>query len=341
METMKATFESDKCGGKVAARHNDRSFDISQAENIGDIRKDSVTFFPDGDTPKRVPLQSYKLEELEQEYYQGRFGSSLDAQRERHLKARQKARAEGCTMERYYNSDKTCPTSIILQIGKEGEYQDRKTFIKALKAQIGSMEEENEDARIKVLSIAIHGSETSLHAHMRLSFEVRGKGGWEVNQERCLEKLGYKLPDEGKKKGRYNNRKMTWTEQSRQRWYDTIERVDPGIKIDRTPDPNNPKTRGKVNRALKEMDELKKLIREVGAELRLLQREVGQLGKDDLLERKERLQKTLEKLNRKFGQLSDYAGENELVDPLGDHHEKKTTREEPTKEETVEDIMER
>ena len=46
------------------------------------------------------------------------------------------------------------------------------------------------------MSVAVHGSETSLHAHMRLSFEVKGKNGWEVNQEKCLEKLGYKLPDE-------------------------------------------------------------------------------------------------------------------------------------------------
>ena len=334
MRTMKATLESDKCGGKNAARHNDRSFDVSKAENIGDIRLDTVTFFPNGGEPKKVPLERRRLEKLEEEYYRSRFGSSLDAQRERHLKARHKDRAEGCTAERYYNSQRTCPTSIIFQIGKEGEYKDRKTFIKALKEAIRAIEEGNEDARIKVLSIAVHGSETSLHAHMRLSFEVRGKDGWEVNQEKCLEKLGYKLPDEEKKKGRYNNRKMSWTEQTRQKWYDTIERVDPEIKIDRTPNPHNPKTRGKVNKALKEMNELKTLIREVENELRVLQREISHLSKDDLQERKERLQKSLERLHKRFGTLNDFVGGNELVDPLGDLHEKETVE-----EETVEDIL--
>ena len=147
METMKTTFELDKCGRESGARHNDRSFDTSKAPNIGDIRLDTVTFFPDGGKPEKVPLEGRELEKMEEAYYQSRFGSSLDAQRERHLKARHKDRAEKCTTKKYYNSMKTCPVSLILQIGKEGEYQDRKTFVKALKAQIRSIEEESEDAR--------------------------------------------------------------------------------------------------------------------------------------------------------------------------------------------------
>lgn len=326
---MKATFECDKTGGRQAARHNDRSFDISKADNIGDISKDTLTYFPEGDRPKRVPLQRFRLEQMEQEYYQARFGPAVDAQRERHIKARQKARAEGCTIERYYDNAKTCPTSIILQVGKEGEYQDRQTFIRALNGAIKDIEEGNEEARVKVLSIAVHGSETSLHAHMRISFEVKNKEGqWEANTEKCLEKLGYSLPFKDKKKDRYNNRKMTWTSQAREKWYDTIERVDPSIKIDREPSPDNPKTRGKLRKALVEMQQLKTLVRELQGELMDLQKGIDQLDKGDIEKRKKDLKKALERANKRFTKLSSYLGLNE---------DEKAPHEAPA--ESVDDIM--
>ena len=42
MRTMKATFENKKCGGTKEANHNDRSFDVSKADNIDDIRNDQT-----------------------------------------------------------------------------------------------------------------------------------------------------------------------------------------------------------------------------------------------------------------------------------------------------------
>ena len=316
MRTMKATFENKKCGGTKEANHNDRSFDVSKADNIDDIRNDQAWIFPDGEEQRRVPLQKNALRDFELKYYRSRFGSAIEAQKERYLKARQKSRAESCTVERYYDSIKTGPDSSILQIGKEWEYADRPKFVKAVKIFKGAVEEENEEARIKVLSISVHGSEKngSLHVHMTKSFEVKDKdGNWVQNQEKCLEKLGYKLPDAEKKNGHYNNRKMTWTEQKRQQWYDIIERVDPEIKIDRTPDPKNPKTKGKVEKAITKMNELKKLIRELRGELEALNRDIDHLGKEDIEKRKERLQKALERNLRVFGKLEEYAGEKAPV----------------------------
>lgn len=54
MREMKATLENKKCGGTKEANHNDRSFDTSKAENIGDIRKDTVWIFPDGEAPRKI-----------------------------------------------------------------------------------------------------------------------------------------------------------------------------------------------------------------------------------------------------------------------------------------------
>ena len=131
MRTMKATFENKKCGGTNEANHNDRSFDTSKAENIGDIRKDTVWIFPDGEAPQKIKnLQKHELRDFELEYYSNRFGSAIEAQRERHLKNRQKSRAEQCTVKRYYDSIKTGPDSTILQVGKEWEYTDERNFFR-------------------------------------------------------------------------------------------------------------------------------------------------------------------------------------------------------------------
>lgn len=317
MREMKATIENKHCGGTVEANHNDRSFDISKADNIGDIRKDQVWIFPDGEKPQRLPLEQYALRDFEMEYYSNRFGNAITAQKERHLKARQKSRAEGCTVKRYYDSIKTGPESTVLQVGKEWEYTDRKKFVQMVNAWKNDIEEETEDARIKVLPISVHGSEEdgSLHVHLTKSFEYKGKDGWVQDQDKCLEKLGYKLPDPAKKRGKYNNRKMTWTDQKRQVWYDIIERIDPEIKIDREPRPDNPKTKGKVNRAITEMTKLKRIIRELETEIESLQADLQRIGKDiskaDVEKRMERIQASLERHKDAFRKMRDYVGDNE------------------------------
>lgn len=310
MRTVKATMENKHCGGGVEANHNDRSFDISKADNIGDIRQDQVWVFGEDGEMQRLPLGQYALRDFEQAYYEHRFGNAIDAQRERHIKARQKKRLEGCTIERYYNSVKTGPDSTILQIDKEGQYTNRRNFTRAVSEFKEAIEIETEEARIKVLSISVHGSEKSLHVHLTKSFEVKDSyGNWVQDQEKCLEKLGYKLPDPAKKRGKHNNRKMTWTDEKRQVWYDIIESIDPEIKIDRTPDPSNPKTKGKVNRAIHEMTELKKLVREIEKELESLEKNFDKLSEKEIKKHKENLQKILKESKTKIGSMKDYIGE--------------------------------
>lgn len=319
MRTMKATMQHKKCGGGPEANHNDRSFDVSKADNIGDIRKDSVWIFPEGQNPQRIRLENHGLKNFELAYYESRFGPAIEAQRERHLKARQKSRAEGCTIRRYYDSKKTGPESTILQVGKEWEYIDKAKFVKMLNAAKKEIEEENEEARIKVLSVSIHCSEKdgSMHAHFTKSFEYKGKDGWVQDTEKCLEKLGYKLPNEEKEKDRYNNRKMSWSAQKMQAWYDIIERIDPEIKIDREPSPDNPKSKGKVNRTITQMNELKKIIREIATEIEALQADLAKIGKEiskaDAERRLEALQASLERHKIVFGKMQAYIGEGEKV----------------------------
>lgn len=336
MREMKATLENQHCGGTKEANHNDRSFDISKADNIGDITQDQTWIFPDGKKPQRLPLQQHALRDWELEYYQNRFGNAVENQKEKYLKKRQKKRAEGCTVKRYYDSIKTGPDSTVLQLDKEGKYTDRKKFVKMVNAIKNEIEEENEFARIKILSISVHGSETSLHAHMSKSFEVKdANGNWVQDMDKCLEKLGYALPEPEKKKNRHNNRKMIWTDAKRQVWYDIIERIDPDIKIDRNPDPNNPKTKGKINRAITEMTKLKNIIRELETELDALQNDLQRIGKEiskaDAEKRLEALQASLERHKDKFIKMRDYIGESE----------KKSAKQEPEEDLEPDEFWER
>lgn len=307
---IKATLENQHCGGTKEANHNDRSFNTNKADNIGDIRQDQTWVFPDGEKPQRLPLQQHALRDWEQEYYNNRYGNAVDAQRERHLKARQKKRAEECTTKRYYDSIKTGPESTVLQVDKEGRYKDRKKFVKMVNTFKGEIEEETEDARIKVLSISIHGSEESLHAHVSKVYEVKdANGNWTSNVDECMKRLGYELPDKTAKKARYNHRHETWTEQKRQAWYDIIESIDKNITIDRIPDPKNPKTKGKTNKAIHEMTKLKKLVDEIEKELEAIEKGIDRLSEKEIRKHKENLQKILAESKVKMGSIRDYIGD--------------------------------
>ena len=86
-----------------------------------------------------------------------------------------------------------------------------------------------------LLSIALHGDETSPHAHIRRVWDYETKDGPTLGQDKALQAAGVELPDPSKPKGRYNNRKMTFDAMMREKWLDICERH--GLRLDREPVP--------------------------------------------------------------------------------------------------------
>lgn len=326
---MRATFECDKLqGGSAIANHNDRSFLIENAENIDPTKTPENKVFVvldkedgSGRYLKALPQQQGALQQYELEYYKQTFGERIEQQKDRYLKNRQVSRANNCTIENYYESSQTGLMRMILQVGKEGNYKDKEKFYKMGKSMAAGLECVSEDgnARIRCVSLVFHFDETTIHAHASFSFEVKDKYGcWSVNQEECLKKLGYEKPRAKDKEGRYNNRKQVWTEKMRSKWYDTIERIDPSVSINRTPSPTNKLTKGKVQKIIYELKELIPLISSLKAELANLRENAMNLSKDEFQRRNETIMDTLDRLERVFGQkvaqVEPYLPKEEHID---------------------------
>ena len=198
------------------------------------------------------------------------------------------------------NNKTTGPTHILYQVGKNGEYQDYDKFREMVFSDIEYIEEhyQAEDARIKCLDVAFHGydgAERSLHAHSAWSFEVRNKDGiWVQDTEWCLEKLGVELPDKTKPKDRYNNHKMTFTAAMQERWYDIVEDIDKGIRIDRTPAPKPVTNRHRAQQCIYEMGEIIDSIKTVQALLGDLDKCFDSLNQKDRKKHLEEVHNTVE-----------------------------------------------
>ena len=223
------------------------------------------------------------------------------------------------------NNKTTGPTHILYQVGKNGEYQDYDKFREMVFSDIEYIEEhyQAEDARIKCLDVAFHGydgAERSLHAHSAWSFEVRNKDGiWVQDTEWCLEKLGVELPDKTKPKDRYNNHKMTFTAAMQERWYDIVEDIDKGIRIDRTPAPKPVTNRHRAQQCIYEMGEIIDSIKTVQALLGDLDKCFDSLNQKDRKKHLEEVHNTVENSKHKFGAWKEkYMLKEEEALPVSD-----------------------
>lgn len=321
---MKATYQIKHCGGKREANHADRTFDVSKADNIKSI-KDDKAFIRNGDRFVRVHLGKGQLAAWEKSYYEQRFGGYVDSQRNKYLKNRQKKRAENCTVDKYYNNQTTGPTHMLYQVGKDGEYQDYDKFRDMVFDHVEHVEKtyQSEDARIKCLDVAFHGydgAERSLHAHTAWSFEVKDKNGlWVQNTEECLKKLGVELPDKTKSKGRYNNRKMTFTAAMQERWYDIVEDIDKTVQIDRTPAPKPVTNKHRAQQCIYEMGEIMDSIKDIQQMLIDLDRNIDHLSQRDRKRHMEELNRAVKNCNVKFGAIKEkYMLKDEEIKPVSD-----------------------
>ena len=297
---------------------------MSKAENIKSI-KDDKAFIRKGDGFVRVSLGKGKFAQWEKSYYEQRFSPYIENQKNKYLKNRQKKRAENCTAGNYYNNKTTGPTHMLYQVGKNGEYQDYEKFRDMVFSDIEYIEEhyQAEDARIKCLDVAYHGydgAERSLHAHTAWSFEVKNKDGvWVQDTDRCLEKLGVALPDPTKKKGRYNNRKMTFTAAMQERWYDIVESIDKDIHIDRTPAPKPVTNKHRAAQCIYEMGEVMDTLKTIQDMLIDLDRCFDNLNQRDRKKHMEELHKAITNSKVKFSSLQEkYMLKEEEVLPVSD-----------------------
>lgn len=221
---QKITLRNQRAG--TSAKHN-------QHNHIEDANHEEMAllfFNIENDSYKLHKLKLVKLPRIEFKFYEKKYQKALDAQNHIYMQRRQTKRIK--KMSDWLNDKNKRPDEQILQIGsmKNNEPVDRLEFermvieyVKAHEKKFGS--------NIHTIDVAFHYKEDGLpHVHIRSIADYDKDGISTIGMEKALEALGIERPEPSKKEGRFNNRKMTYTEMERKMWLDIC--IDHGLEVD-------------------------------------------------------------------------------------------------------------
>lgn len=217
---MKLSRHNARSGkhGTFNPKHNDRKFDLENSEHIDAIRtKENIYWdcyqgfrFHENDEKANEGF-----EKIEKMYYASAYGNYVFGQNERNAKSRHFERNR--TTDDIWANEKTCPEESVLQIGNIDGSASRDELLQIAVKFISELQEKYGD-NIHILDWALHMDEATPHVHERHVFDCENRYGEKYpQQEKVLEKLGFELPFPDKKKGRNNNRKMTYDAECRNR----------------------------------------------------------------------------------------------------------------------------
>lgn len=207
---MRATIHNGRTSkdGAYNTKHNDRQFDIRNAEHIDPERVKNNRYWNWTGNPETT------FEDAEAAFYEKHIKQHLDAQNARYKAQRHAERAK--TMDKYRRSPQTCPEEVILQIGKAGDTIPADMMARIIQEQINW--EQQTFPGVRVLDVALHMDEQGApHIHERRAWVYTDKNGnLAISQNKSLEQMGVELPNPNKPRGRFNNRKQTFSRMCRE-----------------------------------------------------------------------------------------------------------------------------
>lgn len=206
---MRATIHNGRTShlGAFTPKHNDRNFNINHAEHIDPERVKNNRYW--NWTGKEITFEAAEIA-----FYEKHIRKHLDAQNARYEAQRHAERAK--TMDEYRRSPQTCPEEVILQIGKRGDTIPADMMARIIQEQINW--EQQQFPGLKVLNIALHMDEQGApHIHERRAWVYTDKdGNLAISQNKALEQMGVELPNPDRPRGRFNNRKQTFSKRCRE-----------------------------------------------------------------------------------------------------------------------------
>lgn len=248
---MRATCRSSR---HACARHNDRNFDIANAEHI-DAARTKKNYYWHISKDK-----SLTFEEMELEYYKRHFSAYLEARNENN---KAKGHAERViSMKEYMHKQRSCPEEVLLQIGslKDGS-ASAEILHKCMREYVIEFNKRYGKA-CTVLNMAVHVDEATPHVHIRRVWHVRDRNGHEVvNQKQGLAELGFERPDTTKKEDRRNNAKIPFSAEERKLFLDICEAH--GLELEREPLEGRKRMETDIFKLQAEMDKKKTEIKEL------------------------------------------------------------------------------
>ena len=236
---MRATLHSGrthKDGKKFNVRHNDRQFDSSNAKNIFSEKSNENIYW------NWTEDENVSFADAEQKFYQENFMPAYEAQYKRWEKARQLT-SRGKPFDEWIQAKRFIPEEVVLQVGKTGETLDHEKaceFFDLYKNKLIALNESLGNP-YTILDLAVHfdeGKESGVsdedipvHVHLRRVWHYKDKDGClQAGEDKALKAANIERPDTSKKEGRYNNRKMTYTQMERDLFYETAEEL--GIELE-------------------------------------------------------------------------------------------------------------
>lgn len=233
---MRASRHNGRKGknGVYDVKHNDREFNVEHSEHIDAERaKQNVywdcyqgySFGESGREKRRSFTQ------VESEYYYDHYWEHVQEQNRRNEEARHGERNR--SVEDLLKNSMTCPEESLLQLGNI----DRSVPASVLAKVVAEFFEEFErryGSHVHILDWALHLDEGTPHVHERHVFDAKNRYGELCpQQEKALEELGFELPDPTKKKGKYNNRKMSFDAECRRVFLEIAQRN--GVQVECEP----------------------------------------------------------------------------------------------------------
>ena len=197
--------------GVYNPKHNDRSFNLSNAEHIDsrnanyNILWDRYHGFTNLEMRNNVELAVH-FEEVERLFYLQHYSDYCFGQHERNRRNGHPERNRETDDLRL--DKRTCPEESIIQIGNMDNQIPADLFFKI---SLEYFKEFNDrfGEYVHIIDWALHVDESTPHIHERHVFDCENQYGEIMpQQEKALEKLNIDLPFPNKAPGKHNNRKM-------------------------------------------------------------------------------------------------------------------------------------
>lgn len=296
---MRATIHNGRTSkdGAYNTKHNDRQFDIRNAEHIDPERVKDNRYW--NWTGKEITFEA-----AEQIFYEKHIRKHLDAQNARYKAQRHAERAK--TMDEYRRSPQTCPEEVILMIGKAGDTIPADMMARIIQEQINW--EQKQFPGVRVLDVALHMDEQGApHIHERRAWVYTDKdGNFAISQNKSLEQMGVELPNPDKPRGRFNNRKQVFSRMCREHLLQICR--EHGLEIEEIPQEKSKSGRtledykaGEAERRAAEADR-RRQFSERAAESAEKQAESA---RDTARSYEEHVERVTGQINAEYGELAD------------------------------------
>ena len=290
---MRATIHNGRTShlGAFTPKHNDRNFNIKNAEHIDPERVKNNRYWNWTGNPETT------FEAAEIAFYEKHISAHLEAQNTRYRAQRHAERAK--TMDEYRKNPQTCPEEVILQIGKMGDTIPADMMARIIQEQINW--EQQQFPGVKVLDVALHMDEQGApHIHERRAWVYTDKdGNFAISQNKSLEQMGVELPNPDRPRGRFNNRKQMFSKRCREHLLQICR--EHGLEIEEIP-----QEKSKSGRTLEDYQAGEAEKRAADAERRRqFSERAAESAKNTARSYEEHAERVARQINAEYGELAD------------------------------------